>query len=122
MLAFRTQLRTSVHEPLSGIGRQLVGIGMPSEGEGAIPDEVGHDEVSRCLLFVADLPGSRGRVKRDQIREVEVFGRLDSVGRWEEDAPESDKDAPERAQQVVHLVEGRRGTDGEEGRCWKTDD
>ena len=95
---------------------------MPPEWEGTVPDEVGHDEVSRCLLFVAGLPGGRGRVKRDQTREVEGFGRLDSVGRWEEDAPESDKDAPERAQQVVHLVESRRGANGEEGRCWKIED
>lgn len=94
---------------------------MPSEREGAIPDEVGHNEVSRCFLFVASLPGSRGRVKRDQAREVEVLG-LDSVCGWEEDVPESDEDAQERAQQVVHLVEGRRGASGGEGWCWKTDD
>jgi len=122
LLAFWTQLGASAHKPLSGFGRQFVGIGMPSEREGTIPDEVGHDEVSRRLLFVAGLSGSRGRVKRDQTREVEVFGGLDSVGRWEEDAPKSDKDAPERAQQVVHLVEGRSDTNGEESRCWKTDD
>ena len=95
---------------------------MPSEWEGAIPDEIRHDEVSRRLLFFTGLPDSRGRVKRDQTREVEGLGGFDSVGPWEEDAPESNKDTPERAQQVVHLVESRRGTNGEVGWCWKTDD
>ena len=85
---------------------------MPSEREGAIPDEVRHDKVSRCLLFVASLPGSRGRVKRGQAREV--LGGLDSERSWEDDVLESNKDAPEGAQQVVHLVEGRKGTNGEE--------
>lgn len=57
-LTFWTQLWASVHEPLGGFSRQLVSIRMPSEWEGTIPNEVGHDEKSRFLLVVGSLFGS----------------------------------------------------------------
>jgi hypothetical protein len=115
LLAFRTQLRVSVHKPFSRSGGQLVGIGMPSEWEGAISDEVRNDEESRFLLVVAaSLLRRRRRVKRDQMREVEIWGRLDGVNGWEKEVLERNQETPERAKQVIHRVEGRRGTNGEE--------
>ena len=38
------------------------------------------------------------------MREVEVWGRLDGEDGWEEEVPEGNQEAPERAQKVVHLV------------------
>jgi len=96
-LAFWTQLGASVHEPFGGFSRQLVSIGMPSKREGAIPDEVRHNKIGRRLFFVANLPGNWGRVKRDQVREVEVWSRLDGVSSREEDVLERNKETPERA-------------------------
>lgn len=115
LFAFWTQLRASVHEPFSRCGSQLVGIGMPPEREGAIADEVRHNEKSWCLLVVAGLLGRRGRLKGDKVREVEIWSRLDGEDGWEEDVLERNQEVPERAQQVVHVVvEGRRGTNGGE--------
>ena len=115
LLAFRTQLRASIHKPFSRIGGQLVGIGMPSEREGAISDEVRNDEESWFLLVAAaSLLRRRGRVKRYQMREVEIWGRVDSVNCWEKEVLERNQETPERAEQVIHRVEGRRGTNGEE--------
>ena len=47
------------------------------------------------------------------MREVEVCSGFDGKDSWEEEVLERNQEAPERAQQVVHVVEGRRGTNGE---------
>ena len=46
--------------------------------------------------------------------EIEVWGRLDGVNGWEEEVLERNQEIPEGAQQVVHLVDSRRGMNGEE--------
>lgn len=115
LFAFWAQLRTSVHEPLGRIGRQLISIGVPPERERAIPDEVRHDEKSGCFLIFASLFGGQRRVKRDQVREVEIWGRFECESSLEDEVLEGNQEIPERAKQVVHLVEGRRGMNGEVG-------
>ena len=114
------QLGASIHEPLGRSSRQFVRLGVSSKREGAVSDEVGHNETSRCLLAIIGFLGSRGRVKRDRVRRVEVRGRLDGESNWEEEVLERNQESPERAENVVHLVESRRGANGEEPGCWKT--
>lgn len=62
-----------------------------------MPNEVGHHEISRCLLVIIGFLGSRGRVKRDRVRRVEVRGRLDGVINWEDEVLERNQESPERA-------------------------
>ena len=115
LFAFRAQLGASIHEPLGRFSSQLVGVGMPSKREGAIPNEIRHNKVSRGLLIVTSLFVCLGRIKRDQMREVEGRGSLDGMGGWEDDVLERDQEIPERAQEVVHLVESAEEIRMEEG-------